>query len=283
MSVPKIGEIPDDTLARRPRFVAGIWRVKEDLLEGLADGYDLAELTDREHPRRTALPPGALGTEDIDKAAEAASELWQAATERGYDRQRMRPFRGTVAAGGMFGRRGQCSAEPDAGPPVHRHLLQVEEQAQAEGVRRIGLPVGSRTRAYLELAELLGKRDPDKGGHLAVTFGPIRGGRRRAPGPPPLSLLAGLVALCMRRTRASAPAAVRDNLRLAPGGGPSQERILGSLGCETRGLGRPTASAPRSEDTAHTMLLESAISIRRSARRRAWRTSAPASGARPFP
>jgi exodeoxyribonuclease V gamma subunit len=169
MSIPDPGEIPDDTLPADLDALAA-WGVKERLLDGLAAGYDLDALT-RRAVAADALPPGALGTDDLDGAIEAAIALWEAATGRGYDRQQMRPYRGSVAVGDTV-IEGAVSADPD-----QAHLFTVTA-SKVKGKQRL--------RAFAELvflsalepdiawkAHLLG-RHPDRGGHVAVTFGPIR-------------------------------------------------------------------------------------------------------------
>jgi exodeoxyribonuclease V gamma subunit len=250
MSVPKIGEIPDDTLAADLNSLEA-WQVKEDLLDGLADGYHLDELTDRKRAD-DALPPGALGIDDIDKAAEAATALWQAATERGYDRQRMRPYRGTVAAGGASVE-GVVSADPDAA-----HLFTVTS-SRLKGKHRL--------KAFVELAflsalepdiawssQLLG-RDPERGGHLAVTFGPMRGTaaeRRVAAG----ELLAGLVALYVEGQEHPLPVPCETTFRWQRGRAKSESSARWAA---TEAWEKDRFS-PEVGDPAHTMLLE-AVSI----------------------
>jgi exodeoxyribonuclease V gamma subunit len=169
MSIPEAGEIPDDALPVDLDALAA-WGVKERLLDGLAAGYDLDELTARV-VAGDALPPGALGEDDLDSAVEAATALWEAATGRGYDRQQMRPYRGSVSVGDTV-IEGSVSADPD-----QAHLFTVTA-SKVKGKQRL--------RAFAELAFLsalepdiawqahvLG-RHPDRGGHVAVTFGPIR-------------------------------------------------------------------------------------------------------------
>jgi exodeoxyribonuclease V gamma subunit len=169
MSIPDPGEIPDDTLPADLDALAA-WGVKERLLDGLAAGYDLDQLT-RRAVAGDALPPGALGEDDLDGAVDAATALWEAATGRGYDRHQMRPYRGSVTVGDTV-IEGAVSADPG-----QAHLFTVTA-SKVKGRHRL--------RAFAELAFLsalepdiawkahvLG-RHPDRGGHVAVTFGPVR-------------------------------------------------------------------------------------------------------------
>ena len=170
MSIPDPGEIPDDTLPADLDALAA-WGVKERLLDGLAAGYDLDRLT-RRAVADDALPPGALGTDDLDGAVEAATALWEAATGRGYDRQQMRPYRGSVTVGDMV-IEGAVSADPG-----RAHLFTVTA-SKVKGKHRL--------RSFAELvflsalepdtawqAHLLGRRTSGTG-HVAVTLGPIKG------------------------------------------------------------------------------------------------------------
>ncbi len=168
ISIPEAGETPDDTL---PADLNPLdkWAVKERLITGLSDGHGLETLAQREQAS-DVLPPGELGVDDLDDASEAATVLWAAAVERGYDPQRMRPYRGVVPAGD-HSVEGTVLADPD-----RAHLVTVTASK---------LKAKRRLRAYAELvflsslqpeipwaALLLGRHESGKG-HTAITIGPI--------------------------------------------------------------------------------------------------------------
>jgi exodeoxyribonuclease V gamma subunit len=168
-SIPERGELPDDTLPTDLNALAK-WGVKERLLGGMIDGYDLDALTDRE-TAADRLPPGALAGDDLIDAISDATLLWDAAERYGYDRSRMESFSGVVTAGDTAVE-GAVLADPE-----HGHLATVTPST---------LKGKHRLRAFAELvflsvlepeiewqAVLLGRRSRDK--HLAITVGPIRG------------------------------------------------------------------------------------------------------------
>jgi exodeoxyribonuclease V gamma subunit len=164
--VPQLGEIPNDSL---PSDLDGLgaWALKERLIAGLADGYDMEQLQARERSS-DGLPPGLLGADDLERATQAATDLWNAAVERGYDREAMQPYRGSVPVGGLSVE-GTVLADPD-----RAHLFTVTAST---------VKAKHRLRSFTELAFLsalrpeaawtsilLGRRGR---GHVAVTIGPI--------------------------------------------------------------------------------------------------------------
>ena len=201
-TVPERKDLPDDTL---PADLNSLdeWALKERLLSGFADGHPLDDLVARERAS-DGLPPGRLGDDDLDKAVAAASALWDEAVARGYDRQAMAPYRGTVELAGIAVG-GAVRADPGAG-----HLFRVTA-SRIKGKQRL--------RVYAELAFLtalhpdvawqavvVGRR-PEGEGHLAMKvlpFGPAAtpAAERRAKA---VDRLAELVALYVEGHRAPLP------------------------------------------------------------------------------
>jgi len=175
-TVPDRGGIPDDTI---PADLGGLgkWSVTNRILSGLVAGRDPADLVARERGS-DAVPPGDLGNDDLDQAVEAATTLWEAAQECGYQPDCHQTYTGVVAAGGGSVE-GTVSADPETA-----HLLTVTPSRLA-GSRRL--------RAFVEMvflsalrpdaawkAVMLGKRESGQL-FLAVEVGPIKGdseGRR---------------------------------------------------------------------------------------------------------
>jgi exodeoxyribonuclease V gamma subunit len=164
-SVPDAGETPDDTLSADLDALRS-WGLKERLLDGMADGYDLEQLSAHELAG-DGLPPGALGSDDLQAAIEAATALWDGAVELGYDRARMQPYRGSVTLGEITVE-GSVLADPD-----QAHLARVTA-SRVKGKHRL--------RAFAELvfltalepdvaweSFLLGRRSSGNG-HVAVTI-----------------------------------------------------------------------------------------------------------------
>ena len=141
-----------------------------------------------------------LGHDDLDDAIEAATELWNGAVERGYQREAMQPYRGAVQVGDITVE-GAVSADPD-----RAHLAKVTA-SRVKGKHRL--------RAFVELV-FLSVLEPDVAwesfvlgryagrGHVAVTIGPIGASpqQRRTEAE---AMLAELVALYVEGHRAPIP------------------------------------------------------------------------------
>jgi len=108
--IPDAAEASDDTL---PVDIGGLelWAVKEQLLSGLSNGEAIEAVA--HHIRAgDALPPGALGTDDLVAAMEQSTALWAIAENHDITPQRNRPFVGTVAVEGHV--EGRVTADPRA-------------------------------------------------------------------------------------------------------------------------------------------------------------------------
>ncbi len=244
-SVPKAGEIPDDTL---PADLGALsrWGLKERLLDGLADGYDLEDLAVRELAG-DGLPPGALGHDDLDDAVEAATELWNGAVERGYQREAMRPYRGEVQVGGVTVE-GTVLADPD-----RAHLARVTA-SRVKGKHRL--------RAFAELV-FMSALEPEVAwesfvlgryaggrGHVAVTIGPIGESpqERRAEAE---AMLAELVALFVEGHRAPLPMPCESSYSWQRYVGSDRGKAWGT----TRDAWENDKFSPEAKDPAHQLLL----------------------------
>ena len=97
-AIPEAGEISDDTLPADLEPL-GLWGVTDRLLTGLLDGHTVESLEARERGS-DALPPGSLGHDDLERAKQAAVDLWNAARQSGYDRDRQIQFAGAVPVAG---------------------------------------------------------------------------------------------------------------------------------------------------------------------------------------
>lgn len=196
-TVPKAGEIPDDTL---PVDLKGLgkWAVTERILSGLIAGHDPAELSVAQ-AAGDALPPGDLGIDDLEDSIEIATRLWDAAREMGYDPRRHQPWSGIVEVGGRVVE-GTVIADPE-----RHHLVSVTPS-------RLGHR--ARLKAFAELvflsavqpevawqAALLGKRDRGDG-FVFVTLAALAGTDRRAHAT---ELLGGLVDLYVEGHRRPLP------------------------------------------------------------------------------
>lgn len=167
-SIPDAGGLADDTI---PADLDGLgrWSVTDRILRGLIGGHDPRGLLARERGS-DALPPGRLGDDDLDGALRAATTLWEAANERGYDPRRHQPYAATVDTGrGVV--EGTVSADPE-----QAHVATVTP-SQIKGKQRLDAWVKTLFLSALEpetawKAVLLGKRG---GKHVAVTIGPIQG------------------------------------------------------------------------------------------------------------
>lgn len=188
-SIPERGGIPDDTLPADLDSLSR-WAVTDRILSGLVAGHDAGALAARERGR-DALPPGDLGSDDLETAIETATILWDAAREHDYDPRRHQPYAGTVDAGvGVV--EGTVTADPE-----RSHLATVTP-SRLRGKHRLEAftKMVFLTALHPEVAwkaVLLGKRE-DTESHVAVTVGPIKGdesGRRNQA----LEVLAELVGL----------------------------------------------------------------------------------------
>jgi len=111
LSIPGASEASDDTL---PVDIGGLelWAIKEKLLVGLSNGEAIGAVAN--HIRASdALPPGDLGSDDLDSAIAEASELWEVAQKHGITPQRNRPFVGTLKVGTQVVE-GRVMADPEA-------------------------------------------------------------------------------------------------------------------------------------------------------------------------
>jgi len=196
-TVPKAGEIPDDTLPVDLRGL-GKWALTERILTGLIAGHDPAALSAAQRAG-DALPPGDLGIDDLEDSAEIATRLWDAAQEMGYDPRRHQPWSGVVEADGLVVE-GTVIADPQ-----RHHLVTITPS-------RLGHR--PRLKAFAELvflsavqpevpwqAALLGKRDRGNG-FVFVTLAALPGPDRRAHA---IELLGGLVDLYVEGHRRPLP------------------------------------------------------------------------------
>ena len=187
-SIPKRGEVPDDTLPADLTSLAA-WAVTNRILTGLLAGYDLDAVAARER-HSGALPAGELGADDLAAAVDAARSLWDAAGDRGYVPERQRPWPGSLKIGDHL---------------VEGSVLADADQAQIVTVTPSRLRGKPRLRAFVELAfltaiepeiawtaVLLGRADGV--GHKAVTMGAL-GDTTADRGDRGLRLLTDLVAL----------------------------------------------------------------------------------------
>jgi exodeoxyribonuclease V gamma subunit len=244
-SVPKAGEIPDDTLPADLDALSQ-WGLKERLLDGLADGYELEELSAREIAG-DGLPPGVLGHDDLAAAVEAAAELWSGAVERGYNREAMRPYRGTVQIGEMT-LEGTVLADPE-----RVHIARVTA-SRVKGKHRL--------RAFTELV-FLSVLEPDVAwesfilgryaggrGHVAVTVGPI-GDSAQERRQESAAMLTELVALFVEGHAAPLPMPCESTYNW-------QRYVRGDRG-KAWGVARDSWERdrfnPEAEDPAHRLLL----------------------------
>jgi exodeoxyribonuclease V gamma subunit len=229
-TVPGRGGIPDDTLPA-DLDPLGKWGVTDRILSGLAAGRDAVDLVARERGS-DAVPPGDLGNDDLEEAVEAATTLWEAARELGYQPRRHQAHTGIVAAGGET-IEGTVFADPE-----RAHLLNVTPSRLA-GRRRL--------RAFVEIvfltalrpeigwkAVMLGKREA---GHsfLAVTMGPIKGesaGRREKA----VELLSALVHLYREGQRRPLPLPCETAYLWQRHGGAEDKRARGKAKDKFEGM-----------------------------------------------
>ena len=217
-TVPKAGEIPDDTL---PVELGGLaqWSVTDHILAGLISGHARRELAAAQLAA-DSLPPGDLGSAPLRDAEEAAAKLWEAAGELGYDPSRHQPWAGvveTVAAPVE----GTVTADPD-----RHHLATVTPS-------RLGPK--PRLKAFTELlfltalapehpwqAVLLGKRE-ERSGFMSVTLGSLAGepSARRSRA---VELLSTLVDLYLEGHRRPLPLPLATAYAWQRGGGPNSDR-----------------------------------------------------------
>jgi exodeoxyribonuclease V gamma subunit len=244
-AVPERGELPDDTI---PADLGGLgaWALKERILTGLADGHDIGALVAGERAA-DRLPPGRLGEDDLAGAVDAATSLWSAAIARGYDREAMRPFRGSVSLEERS-IEGTVHADPD-----HAHLFTIT----ASKVR-----AKQRLRAYVRLvfltalvpdiawkAVVLGRRDSGRG-HVAVTLrslGRAADERRRAA----VERLTALTDLYIEGHRGPLPLPCESAYAWQRYAKTDRPRAWGS----TRDVWETDRFNPESLDPAHRLLL----------------------------
>ncbi len=163
-SIPKPGDVPDDTLPADLTSLAA-WAVTNRILTGLLAGHELQALTARER-HSGELPAGELGEDDLARSVDAARSLWDAARARGYAPERQRPWPGSLRIGDRL---------------VEGSVLADAAQAQIVTVTPSRLKGKPRLRAFVELAFLtaiepgiawtallLGRAGGD--GHKAVTL-----------------------------------------------------------------------------------------------------------------
>ena len=197
--IPRQGEIPDDTV---PTELGPLeeWQVTDRFLAGLLSGHPI-ELLEAHQRAGDTVPPGDLGRAGLDRARQRAFELWEAATEVGYDPERHEQFAGAVRVGGRTVE-GVITADPGA--------------SRADMVTPSRLKGKQRLRAFLQMV-FLSALDPHRswqglllGRHLrgdklrSVKIGPIRGdaARRRHRAE---RLLSGLVDLYVEGLTAPMP------------------------------------------------------------------------------
>jgi len=110
-SIPAAAEASDDTL---PVDIGGLelWAIKEKLLVGLSNGEAIDAVAN--HIRAgDALPPGDLGSDDLESAIDQAAELWEVAQKYRITPQRNRPFVETLQVGAEVVE-GRVMADPEA-------------------------------------------------------------------------------------------------------------------------------------------------------------------------
>jgi len=248
--VPKTGEEPDDTLPADLDALSK-WKVKERVLDGLVDGYSLDALQLRQRVGDT-LPPGALGDDDLADAVAAASELWNGAQERAYDRQQMRTYQGSLPIGGV------TVAGSVLGDPDQAHLARVTAST-IKGKHRVQAFVELVFLSALEPdvaweSFLLGRRGT---GHLAVTIGPVGGDpsqrRRRS-----LELLAELVALYVEGMRTPLPLPCQTAYAWQRNVGSNRGKAFG----EAMKVWESDRFDPEAQDPAYQTLFGGVLSLR---------------------
>ncbi|HEX6299639.1 MAG TPA: exodeoxyribonuclease V subunit gamma [Acidimicrobiia bacterium] len=220
-TVPDRGGIPDDTLPA-DLDPLGKWGVTDRILSGLVAGRYPADLVARERGS-DAVPPGDLGDDDLEQAVEAATTLWEAAQELGYQPSRHQTYTGVVAA---------------REETVEGTVLADLEGAHLLTVTPSRLRGRQRLRAFVEMvfltalrpevawrAVMLGKRETG-GSFLAVTVGPIKDdseGRREKA----VALLSELVDLYREGQRRPLPLPCETAYTWQRNGGAGDERARG--------------------------------------------------------
>ncbi len=244
-TVPELGDIPDDTL---PADLGGLgaWALKERLSSGLADGYDIDELVARERSG-DGLPPGALGDDDLATAIDTATVLWNAALERGYDREAMQPYRGSVALGDVTVA-GTVLADPEQ---AHLAVLTASKVKAKQRLRSFTeLVFLSALRPEAEWKSILLGRNPNWGGHVAVTMGPIGDDpeKRRHEAT---AMLAELVALYIDGHEAPLPIPCETAYLWQRNVGSDRDKAWG----KAREAWETDRFSPEFDDPAHQLLL----------------------------
>jgi exodeoxyribonuclease V gamma subunit len=250
-SVPDAGETPDDTLPADLDALRS-WGLKERLLDGMADGYDLDQLSAHELAG-DGLPPGALGSDDLEAATEAATALWEGAVERGYDRARMQPYRGSIQIPGVAVT-GSVQANP-----ARAHLARVTA-SRVKGKHRLRvfaeLVFLSALEPDIAWESFLLGRKPRYGGHLAVTIGPIgedtESRHRRA-----MEMLETLVGLYGEGLRNPLPLPCETGLAWRRNVGNNR----GAAFREALETWERDRFSPEAADPAHVMLLGDVLSL----------------------
>ncbi|CAN5827541.1 exodeoxyribonuclease V subunit gamma [soil metagenome] len=214
-------EAPDDTI---PVDLDPLdrWAVTDRLLRGLWEGHALEQLVARER-HGGAIPPGALGLNDVAEVTAAALDLHRAACDHGIDPSSLRPLAGTVDVEGVSV---EGTIEVD---PVNGHLA-VVTPSRIRAKQRLGLFVGLVFATALQpdiswTALLLGRR-PQGRQHLVVTMGPIESSEGRSRQEVAATMLAELVRLYHEGHRQPLPMPCETSYAFQSGLGKGRPQAL---------------------------------------------------------
>lgn len=243
--VPDRNELPVDTLPADLSPLDG-WSLKERIIGGLAAGYEIDALLTREKAG-DGLPPGVLGDDDLDDAVTAATDLWNGALDRGYDREAMQPYRGVVSLQGITVE-GAVVADP-----AQAHLVTLTASR---------IKAKQRLRAYARLvfltalapdiawrAIVLGRRDRGDT-HVAVTLQPL-GKDPAVRKAAAIERLGALVALYVEGHRTPLPLPCESAYTWQRNLG----RGRGNAEWATRDVWERDRYRPEADDPAHRLLL----------------------------
>jgi exodeoxyribonuclease V gamma subunit len=199
LTIPRPSESVDDTLAVDVDALEA-WGLKERLLAGLGAGGSLDQIAARLRAS-DVLPPGDLGTDDLEAAVMEASKLWELGVEHDFAPRRHRLFTGEVAVSGLSVE-GKVEADPEAG---HVALLTASRLGAKQRI------VAALELAFLTAlkpetawrAVLIGKAESGRGRSI-VTMGPITDTKesRRVDA---IDLLAGQLAIYVAAHSGSIP------------------------------------------------------------------------------
>ena len=188
-SIPRAAEASDDTLPVDVNALE-LWALKDRVLGGLTDGEAIDELAS--HIRASdLLPPGDLGSDDLDAAIAQAEELWAVAKDVGIVPHRQRPFTGTVHIDG-HAVEGRVTADPEAG---HVAVITASRLAAKQRIAAFAdLAFLSALVPEQEWEAVLVGRSEWGAKLKVITMGPI-GGDPADRHPAATKLLGGLIAI----------------------------------------------------------------------------------------